>query len=287
MDRRRDTNIPVLVAVISLVVSIATAGWVAIHPGGNTSSITAIRPGLIEDIRRDKVIRAGYVLNPPQAQRDPANGDLSGYHIELLREIARQANCRVEFEETTFANMSLALRARSRIVVGGGFVSVDRATSLAFTKPLFHLGLGYVCRKDDKRFQTEADLQRSGIKVAYAVGSASEEYVKANLPDAEPVALARGELAKVALEVMSGRADAGIVNQAQCFQFARDQPSLSYPTQGKPFHRFASSFTLPQGDTDGLVFFNTAIETLRTNGFLDKLERKYNPDGLFWTPIRP
>lgn len=270
---------------LALILWVSTFGWSMIRR--STPEPTASRKRLLEEIRHDKVIHAGYVLNAPQAIRDPKSGELSGFYIDLLREIGRRSGARVEFEETTFANTRLALDTHVRVVGGGGFVSIERAVNLSFTDPVIFIGLGYVCRADDRRFNTEEDLRRPGLRIAFAAGSASEEYVKETLPLARAVVLARGELARIALEVTSGRADVGIINQGQALEFERRQPGLRYPTKGKPFHLFASSFTLSQGDEEGVRFLDTAIRTLHTGGFIDELEHKYNPDGLYWTPSRP
>lgn len=281
-DARQPRTVLVL-AVLALGLWAATAGWLALRP----APVAKAAPSpVLEAIEKEKVIRVGYIINSPQVFLDPKTGEVSGFYPDLLREIARQLNVRVEFEETTFANMLLALD-RVHVVVGGGSVTVDRATKIGFTEPVIYLGLGYVCRKDDNRFKTEADLNQPGVKVAAAAGSVSEEYLKANVTNAQHVILPKGELGRVALEVLSGRADVGVVNSAQCVQFEKEHPGLVYPTRARPFYLFLSGFAMKPGDADGMAYWNSVLRLLRVNGFLATLDKKHNPQGVYWIPIQP
>jgi cyclohexadienyl dehydratase len=272
-----------VIAWLALSLSAMTAGWLMYRPAPISR---AAQSPVLESIQSEKVIRVGYIINSPQAFLEPKTGEVSGLYPDLLREVARQLGARIEFEETTFANMLLALD-RVHVVVGGGSVTVDRATKIAFTEPVIYLGLGYVCREDDDRFKTEADLNQRGIKVAAAAGSVSEEYLISNVPNAEHIILPKGELGRVALEVLSGRADAGVVNSAQCIEFAKEHPGLRYPTRGQPFYIFLSGLAMKQGDSEGMAFWNSVLQLFRVNGFLATLDKKHNPQGIYWIPIKP
>jgi ABC-type amino acid transport substrate-binding protein len=271
-------------AWVALLLSVAVAGFLFF---GGRGSPDQAGGNVLDKVRKTKKIRAGYVVNVPQMSRDPTTGALSGYHYDLLNKIAAEAGFEVEYEETTFTTMGAALNTSSvDVVIGGGYESIPRAAEVAFTEPVMILALGYVARADDARFQSEADLRRPGIRVAVTAGGASADYQKEFMPEAQAVVLSRNELARVVLEVTSGRADVGIGNVNNCARFEKDHPTVRFVTRGKPFFRFTSGFVVRQGDPGWLQFLNSSIRHLQTNGFTDKLEAKYNPEGLFWMPVK-
>jgi len=279
--------LPITISVVSLVVA-GVAFYSRPVSELENRSINSMqeKTPFIRRLNDDKKIRIGFANNPPQASLDPNSKEPTGYHVDLVREIARRANVEVEWEEVSFSNMQLALESRVDAVIGAGFVSVERAETFWFTEPVFRLGLGYVALASNTELNDFDSLKKPGVRVAYAVGSASEEAVDMYFPKCEKVPLPKGELLRVGLEVISGRADAGIVNQAQCQRMIAEHKELKAPLAKVPFYVFESAFSLPYGDLQAKEFWNASIRALQANGFTDELEKKYNPDGLYWTPAK-
>ncbi len=274
-----------IMAWAAMTIALVVAGYTYVRdrgeqrPTGTTS--------VLQRVSGSNQLRAGFIVNSPQVSRDAKTSELSGYHYDLLKKLATEGGFEVAFEETTFSTMVAALNSHNvDVVIGGGSESIPRAMEVSFTDPIMILGLGYIARSDDPRFQSVADLSRPGIKVAVTAGGASAEYQKEYMPQAEPVILARSELARIVLEVTSGRADIGIGNVNNCLRFEKEQPNIRFVTKGKPFYRFTSGFVVRHGDPEWLQFLNSSIRNLQTNGFTDRLEAKYNPDGMLWTPIK-
>lgn len=273
-------------AIVLSITAVALAAGRLLWPPTPTAP-SASRSMVLEQLRKSKKLKAAYVINAPQMSRDAKSGQLSGYAYDFLNKIAADGGFTVDYEETTFSTMGAGLNTGAfDVVIAGGYESVPRAMEVTFTDPLVVLALGYVARADDDRFKTENDLKEPGIRVAVTGGGASADYLKAFLPDAEPVILSRNELGQIVLEVLSGRADVGIGNINNCLRFEQEHPTIRFVTKGKPFFPFTSGFVVRHGDPDWLHFLNSAIRRIQVSGYADLLERRYNPDGLLWIPAR-
>ena len=56
-------------------------------------------------------LRIGYVVTPPNAIKDPATGDLSGYDVEMIKEIATEMGLKPTFVETDWGTFAAGLQA--------------------------------------------------------------------------------------------------------------------------------------------------------------------------------
>ena len=281
MNNRATNNALVFVALGLAIVAILVC-VTGLYEGRPSEASTA-QSGLRDRLRNKSPIRVGYANNEPQSFRDGGQSTPQGFYIDLVNEVASRAQVKVEWEEVTFANTQIALEGRLDAVVGAGFVSPERAKDLWFSQTVIQVGLGYLSKTGDERFRDLSSLNRPGLRIACALGSASEEYIDAHLPNAVKVSLPKGELMQVGLEVLSGRADAGIVNQAQCFKITQQHGELHNPVADKPFSVFNSGITIKYGDIESQAFWNTAIDVLEADGFLDDLNARYNSGDRFWT----
>lgn len=249
-------------------------GYLLIIPRAGT---TNAQDSTLDRIKRTGRVRAAYILYPPFVSRDPNTRELSGYFIELMNTIAEEANVSVDYEETTWATMVVGLESdKFDLVATGAFRTIPRAKEVAFTEPVIYVGMSAITRRDDNRVRSAEDLTKPGLSIACINGSASQEYIRKNLPDAKPIVLTGVDFSRPMLEVVAGRADLCIADSASCTRFARDHPDdVRDVFANGPFTYFGASFMVRRRDTDLLTFLNAAVSCLELNGVLSRFDVKY------------
>src|SRR3954447_2607778 len=156
-----------LCAVIGIVVGAACT-----PQGTSQRPAAAQRESLLAKIQREHRLVVGYAGYPPYLRRDANTRVISGYSVDLLRNIVEPLNIRVEWRETTWDNMKQDLVAgKFDLMVEPIFMTEARASQMAYTKPYAYFGYAIpVIRRGDKRFHTMADLNNPGVTIAITQG---------------------------------------------------------------------------------------------------------------------
>jgi polar amino acid transport system substrate-binding protein len=107
----------------------------------------------LDRIKATREINVGYIVFPPTVTKDLNTGQLAGHFVATMREIAKQAGWKVNFVETDWAGFPAALSSkRIDVSIAPTFVTIPRALTVAFTRPLFYAGNSAIVRADDTRF---------------------------------------------------------------------------------------------------------------------------------------
>ncbi|MGN7613973.1 substrate-binding periplasmic protein, partial [Magnetococcales bacterium HHB-1] len=151
--------------------------------GCSNGNVPESRQSAFERITDVKKINIGYIVFPPTITKNPNTGELDGHFVKTIKEICRQAGWKPNFIETDWKGFSAGLKSkRFDLSIAPTFVTVPRALSVAFTRPLFFAGNSAIVRKNETRF-SDVDvmsLDRQGVTVSVTQGSAAHEFAKAN-----------------------------------------------------------------------------------------------------------
>ncbi len=161
--------------------------------------------------------------NPVLAQRDPAGGEPRGASAELARELARRLG--VPLDYLTFdgaGKVTDALRADAWDVA---FLAIDpvRGDAIAFSPPYVVIEGTYLVPRD-AAFRTVEDVDRDGVRVAVARGSAYELHLSRTAKHAELVQYGTGPEALAAFE--AGETDVAAGVREALDAFARTRPNV-------------------------------------------------------------
>lgn len=238
--------------------------------------------GEIQEIVKRGEIRVGFIPSPPTTIKDSKTGEIRGVYVNGLRAIVEQMGVKIVWVETTWGNFVSALQSgQIDLCIAGTFATVKRAMAVDFTRPIFYLGDGAVVRADDDRFKTLSDMNRSDIKIAVVLGGSAEEFVRRNLPKAEVVTLASGNLIAPFIEVLARRADIGVEDVNNANHFAEQQPGVKVLFTKHPLNFLPTAWTVRKGNRELLSVINTGIETLLDSGRWADLVRPYGTKGRF------
>jgi polar amino acid transport system substrate-binding protein len=236
----------------------------------------------LQEIIDSGTLRVGFIPSPPSTIKDPMTGELSGIYVDGVRAIAELMGIELEFVETTWGTFSAGLQAdQFDLSIGGTFATVKRAMAVDFTQPLFYLGYGALVRADEDRFQTLEDMNDPDVRIATVQGGSAEDFVRRNMPEAELVTLATGNLTAPFVEVISNRADVAIEDTFTIDQFVAQQPGAKNLYSDNPYNFTPISWAVAKGNRELLSVIDAGIDIIMANGVWDDLARPYSAGGRY------
>jgi len=242
---------------------------------------TDIRAGsaqTLQDIIGRGEMKIGYIPAPPGTIKDANTGELSGFYVDGIREIAAMMKVKPVFVETTWGTFVAGLQSgQFDMAIAGTFATVQRAMVVSFTKPIFYLGYGAVVRVDDPRYKNLSDMNTAETRIAVVQGGSAEDFARRNMPKAQIITLATGNLTAGFVEVVAGRADVSLEDAFTINAFVAKQPTVKNLFADNPYNFTPIAWTVRKGNTDLLAVINTGIDILISTGRWDELARPYGP----------
>src|SRR5262245_43346505 len=235
----------------------------------NTSQVTL---DIVKGLAPAGKLRAAInVANPVLVQTDPATGAPGGVTVELARELARRLG--VALDPVVIDGAGKSFEAVKTAAGDLGFLAVEpaRAADIDFTAPYVIIEGVYAVRADTP-LQTNADVDRTGVRVAVNKGAAYDLYLTRSLKHAT---LVRAEdsfdvFVRDRLEVIAG------VKQA-VVQFAQARAGVRL-LDGR-FMEIQQAMCLPKGRDAAVRYLRGFVEEMKASGFVaDALKRANQPD---------
>lgn len=232
---------------------------------------------VFDKVQSSGVLRVGYFLFEPATMHDK-DGKPYGLFVDIVEQLAKDLRWKVEYKQVDLKNFAAALQSGDfDLSIGATFSSPNRASGVAFTQPLYHLGYTGVTTPDKvNKFKTWADIDQPGVKVAVKQGSAIGDYVRRNFTKATIVALEEPALS-APLAAVPGQADVGLMNQITVYTYLRDNPKANIKEilADQPVEFTGICWAVRQGDPKWLEFVNTSIKHFEDTGRTQEWERKY------------
>ncbi|MFL9913119.1 ABC transporter substrate-binding protein [Paraburkholderia sp. RL17-337-BIB-A] len=124
--------------------------------------------------------------NPTLATKDPATGELHGVSVDLARELARRLGVPVEFVQYPAARKVVEGARDQAWDVGFVGIDPDRAKDMVYTAPYLIIEGVYMVRQDSA-IRTNADVDRTGTRIAVSGGSAYDLFLTREIKNAQLV----------------------------------------------------------------------------------------------------
>jgi polar amino acid transport system substrate-binding protein len=207
--------------------------------------------------------------NPVLAFKDPATGEARGVSVDLSRELARRLGVPLEMVYYDAAG-KVTDSARSG-AWDIAFVAVDpaRAVDLDFSAPYVVIEGVYAVPRDSP-IRANADVDRDGIRVAAARGSAYDLYLSRELKRAQIV---RAPTSAAVVDMMlAQKLDVAAGVRQQLEADAKRVPGVRM-LDGR-FMVINQAMATPTGRPAGLRYLATFVEEMKASGFVaDSLQR--------------
>ncbi|MHA3903810.1 glutamine ABC transporter substrate-binding protein GlnH [Castellaniella sp. WN] len=194
------------------------------------------------------------------------NGKYTGFDIQLWEAIAKQAGLKYRLQPMDFNGIIPGLQTRNvDAALAGITIREDRAKVIDFSEPYYESGLAILVASDSP-IQSAKDLE--GKTVAVKIGTATVDYMKANVPSAKLKLFPN--IDNAFLELATGRVDAVV----------HDTPNVQYYAKTAGNGKVKVVGSLKSGDFYGIAFpkgselvpvVNKALSELKSNGTYDKL----------------
>jgi len=165
-------------------------------------------------------LRAGLIVSNPVLVTRGADGQLGGVSVELARALAAKINVPVRlipYENPARYNDSLG---KDEWDIGLAARDPSRAQHLAFSDVFMEVDNGYVGRPG-LPLKTVEEVDRPGVKLAVAQGSAPDGFLTRTIKNAEIVRLPGG-LVPAREALSAGRADVYGENIHLAYRIAAD-----------------------------------------------------------------
>lgn len=199
------------------------------------------------------------------------DGKYTGFDIELWDAIAKEAGLKYELRPMDFNGIIPGLQTGNLdAALAGITIRDDRKKVIDFSDPYYESGLAILVKKGNNDIKTAKDLK--GKTVAVKIGTATVDFLKKNVPEAELKLFPN--IDNAFLELATGRVDAVV----------HDTPNVQYYAKTGGEGRVKVVGSLKSGDYYGIAFpkgsklvpvVNKALKTLQDNGKYDALYSKW------------
>ena len=217
--------------------------------------------------------------NTVLAQKGP-NGQALGITVDLARELARRLGTPIEL--ITFDAAGKVFEALKRGIWDIAFLAVEpvRAAEIDFTAPYVLIEGTYMVPKDSALKRIE-DVDRAGVRIAVATGSAYDLYLTRTIKNAT---LLRAPTGPDALEMfMRDRLEAAGGVKQPLVEFAATHPAVRV-MDGR-FMAIQQAMGMPKGRAAAASYLRGFVEEMKASGFVaDALKRSNQPDAMVAPP---
>lgn len=226
------------------------------------------------DGKKEKLVvltNSGY---PPYEVLDE-DGNLSGFDIDLMNELAKVTGYEVEIKDVKFDAIVASVKAgKADIGIAGITPSKDRKKSVDFSD-VYYSGedsQNYLLYKTNSGIETQDDLK--GKKIGCQMGTVQYEAAIYFQDNKDAKVDAKDDYASIVAEINKGNNDAAIVEKAVAFEFAQQDPEFKYFKLEGLAALEGNAMAFKKG-SPLVEEFNKGIQELKDNGTLDKLIKKY------------
>ena len=241
-----------LKTVCAALVAVAATAAASAQTQQRGSTVSTASPDVVKDLAPTGTLRAAINLgNSVLAQGTPQ--EPRGITVDLARELARRLS--VPLAMTTYDAAGKVFEALKGGSWDIAFLAIEpvRAAEIAFTAPYVIIEGNYMVPADSP-LRTPADVDRAGVRIAVAKGSAYDLYLSRTLKNATLVPIVAYARSHPGLRVIEQRFMA--IEQAM----------------GTPKARYQGRETAP-------AYLRAFVEEMKASGFVaDALKRSNQPD---------
>jgi ABC-type amino acid transport substrate-binding protein len=237
------------------------------------SRVAVTQKSNLKSIIKHGRLRVGYHPENLPFSYHNDNGDLVGFDVELMNELARELGVELEFIQWTYETLFKELEQNKfDIVIGGMIANSERLTKANFSEPYMNMTAAVVV-EDYRRHEFKswrAIDEKLNIRLG-VVGEKRAEAVERTLPNTDIVLLESYH--EFFTENPKG-VDALVISAEAGSAWTIIYPSYSVVVP-EPHIKAHAGLIMPSGDSDFGDFVDDWLKLKRTSGFIDKLYDKW------------
>ena len=230
----------------------------------------------LDDIQKTKVIKV--CIWPDYfgiSYRNPRTGTLQGIDIELSQAFASDLGVKVEYIETSFAQVVEDLNShKCQIAMMGVGITPERAEKIRFSKPYLRSDLYAIAMRSNSSVNQWDDIDKPGKVVIVQKGTFMEPVMKELLKHANlGTTVKPGEREK---EVESGRADVFITDYPYSQRMLQNTDWAKVIAPNKPIRPTEYAYPVAPNDDRLLEKVNAFVSAIKKDGRLAAAAKNSN-----------
>jgi polar amino acid transport system substrate-binding protein len=208
---------------------------------------------------------------PPFEFKDES-GQFSGVSIDIGTALAQHLGRPVEFKNIAFDGLIPALQTGSIDVIISSMTANElRRQTLDFSDPYANTCICLLVPKNSP-IKSAEELKQGKRRIVTKIATTGEQWARANLPNAEIVALDSDP--SCVMEVSRASADAWVYDQISVMGYAERNPDTTR-AELKPLSVENWAIALRKGQPELQQQINAFLKSYRAAGAFDKLADKY------------
>ena len=204
------------------------------------SALPAHAESALQDILSGGVLKVGTTGDwNPMTMKDPATNSYTGYDIDVMTELAKDLDVKVEFVPTDWKTLVSGVVSGKYHMTGSASISPARAKAAGYSDSYFSLAtVPLTLKKNEGKFNDWADLDKAEVTVAATLGTTQEKQVKQFFPNATHKIVEAP--ARDFQEVLAGRADAHITSNVEAYKLVAKYPQMMVVPVSAPEGSYAN-----------------------------------------------
>jgi len=208
----------------------------------------------------------------PFEMMDTETGEMIGFDMDMINEIAERAGFEVNLTTMEFSGIIPAVQTGSQeIAIAGVTITDERAEIVNFSDPYYDSGLRIIVRADNEDVATIDDLE--GMTIGTKIGSTSYDFLQDKFGDTAEITPYPGT-SDMYMALLGRNVDAAFY----------DAPNVAYFSQTRGEGRTKVVGPLYEGQQYGIVFnkgsewvepANEALAAMREDGTYDEIYTKW------------
>ncbi len=208
----------------------------------------------------------------PFEMMDPETGEMIGFDMEIIREVADRAGFEVDLKTMDFNGIIPALQTGNvDIAIAGITITEERQQIVDFSDPYYDSGLRVLVRADNDNVEALPDLE--GKKIGTKIGSTSYDYLMKSLDENDGVTPYPGS-SDMYMALMSRAIDAVFYDAPNVGYFASTKGKGKVKTVGKLYEGQQYGIALKKG-SEWVDDVNDALAAMKEDGTYKAIYEKW------------
>ena len=212
----------------------------------------------------------------PFEMMDEETGEMTGFDMDMIRELADRAGLEVDINTMDFNGIIPAVQTGSvDIAIAGITITDERAQIVDFSDPYYDSGLQILVGADNDEVKTIEDLE--GMTIGTKIGSTSYDYLTEKFGDDATITPYPGS-SDMYLALLGGNVDAVFYDAPNVSYFAKTRGEGRVKVVGPLYEGQQYGIAFPKG-SDLVEPVNDALAAMREDGTYDEIYSKWFGSG--------
>ncbi|MBC7005385.1 transporter substrate-binding domain-containing protein [Photobacterium sp. BZF1] len=239
------------------------------------SGVTHAAKSRLTEILDRGTLRVGTTGDwSPMTMRDPATNFYRGFDIDITTELAKDLGVTVEYVPTTWKKLVNGVVTDKYDMTGSASLNMHRARLAGYSDTYYHLAfVPVVTKANAKRFSKWSDFNASSVILTTTAGTVQQSLVEELLPNARKHASENAKLTHQYL--LDNKTTAIVTSNIEAATLVKRYPQLSVAKVDGMRLPTPIAMLLPKEDQVWINYVNHWIELKQTQGFFDRVAKKW------------